>query len=367
MDLTLNEEQRQLQESVAKFVRDEYEFETRRKVIDSDENFNRDLWKTIAELGWIGMPFSEDEGGYGFSPVESMVLLEQFGKNLVVEPFTTNVLFAGKILSLTGQTDLIGQLIQGDLQLAVAYFEQQSRYNLADVTTTASESNGSYAVSGSKSVVLNAPNADKIIVSARTQGDSTDADGVSLFLVNKSDVSTRDYKTFDAFGASEVEFDNAPATLIGELNAGFAVLEEASMHAIFGLCSEAVGCMEILYKDTVEYSKTRKQFGVPIGSFQALQHRMVDMFMEYEQSKSLMYMASVRLSEGGPMAKKTVHALKAQIGKAGRLIGQEAVQIHGGMGVTDELHISHYFKRLTAINLMFGDANYHLKQFASAS
>jgi alkylation response protein AidB-like acyl-CoA dehydrogenase len=263
-------------------------------------------------------------------------------------------------------------VIDGSTQGALAYAEPQGRFNLADLTTQAAAADsGGWLLNGYKAVVLNGPSADFLIVSARTSGDQRDVDGVSLFVVpaNADGISRRDYPTVDAFRASEITFDSValPAeSLLGAAGEGLGVIEQVIDEAILAVGAEAVGCMEVLYKATVEYCKTREQFGQPIGKFQVLQHRMVDMFMEHEQAKSLMFMAAMRMAEGyGDEAKKAVSAFKVQVGKSGRFVGQSAVQLHGGMGMTEELSIGHYFKRLTMIDTLFGNVDFHLKRFGA--
>ena len=304
-----------------------------------------------------------------------MLMQENFGKGLVVEPYLATVVLAGGAIKHGGSAEqkarLLPGIIDGSTQAALAYAEPQSRYNLADVTTKAEAADGGYVIDGYKAVVLNGPAADVLVVSARTSGDQRDADGISLFVVagDAEGVSRRDYPTVDGLRASEITFTGvkvAAEDCLGDVGSGLAVLEQAIDDGILAVGAEAVGCMEVLYKDTVEYCKTREQFGQPIGKFQVLQHRMVDMFMEHEQSKSLMYMAAMRMDEGyGPAAQKAISAFKVQVGKSGRFVGQNAVQLHGGMGMTDELNIGHYFKRLTTINTLFGNVDYHLKRFGS--
>ncbi len=375
MDFSLSDEQALLQESIARYMHDDYPFTERQKVVKSAEPFSAEHWRNFAELGWLGVPFAEADGGFGGGPVESMVMWEQFGKGLIIEPLLATVVLAGGVLRLGGnkaQKDaLLPAIIGGDAQAALAFAEPQGRYNLADLTTTAVPGNGGYRLNGHKAVVLNGPAADWLVVSARSSGAQRDEAGISLFLVpaGASGVSRRDYPTVDGFTASEVYFADVELraeTLIGEEGAGRPLLEQVIDEGILAVGAEAVGCMEVLYKDTVEYCKTRKQFGQPIGKFQVLQHRMVDMFMEYEQAKSLMYMAAMRMDEGyGPQAQKAASAFKVQVGKSGRFVGQSAVQLHGGMGMTDELNIGHYFKRLTMIDTLFGNVDHHLKRFGS--
>jgi len=370
MDFSFSDEQNLLQESLSKFIQNDYGFEDRQKSAGHENGFDVANWKQFAELGWLGMPFSEADGGYGGSAIDTMLMQEQFGRGLMIEPFLPTVVLAGGAIKVAGdaaqKAKYLAGIIDGSMQGALAYAEPQGRFNLADLTTTAAKSGAGHALSGHKSVVLNAPSADFVVVSARTSGEQRDESGVSLFIVEKgaTGMSSRDYPTVDALRASELTFENTPATLLGGEGEGLAALQQVIDEATLAIGAEAVGCMEVLYKDTVEYCKTREQFGQPIGKFQVLQHRMVDMFMEYEQSKSLMFMAAMRLEEGYTAeAQKAVSAFKVQIGKSGRFVGQNAVQLHGGMGMTEELNIGHYFKRLTMIDTMFGNVDFHLKRF----
>ena len=373
MDFSFSEEQTLLQDSIQKFIQNDYSFERRQAIVQEEAGFSRDNWRAFAELGWFGVPFSEADGGFGGTAIESMIMCEQFGKGLVVEPFLATVVLAGGVLKIAGNAaqkqQYLAGVIDGSLQGALAFAEPQGRFNLADLTTTATQSDSGYVLNGYKAVVLNGPAADFLVVSARTSGAQRDADGVSLFIVpaDAPGISRRDYPTVDAFSASELTFSDVALdadALLGELGNGLPVIEQVVDEGILAVGSEAVGCMEVLYKDTVEYCKTREQFGQPIGKFQVLQHRMVDMFMEHEQAKSLMFMAAMRMDEGyGEQAKKAVSAFKVQVGKSGRFVGQNAIQQHGGMGMTEELNIGHYFKRLTMIDTLFGNVDFHLKRF----
>ncbi len=373
MDFSFTDEQTLLEESVARFIQNDYGFEDRQKVIKSDLGFNAEHWSTFAELGWLGVPFTEADGGFGGGAVESMLMMENFGKGLVVEPYLATVVLAGGAIAYGGSSEqkakYLPGIVDGTKQGALAYVEPQGRFNLADLVTTAQKDGDGYVLNGYKAVVLNGPSADVFVVSARTAGDQRDQQGVSLFVVDADlkGVGRRDYPTVDGMRASELTLENVKVgadALLGDEGAGLPLIERVIDEGIMAVGSEAVGCMEVLYKDTVEYCKTREQFGQPIGKFQVLQHRMVDMFMEHEQSKSLMYMAAMRLDEGyGPEAQKAVSAFKVQVGKSGRFVGQNAVQLHGGMGMTDELNIGHYFKRLTIIDTLFGNVDYHLKRF----
>ena len=365
MDFTFNEEQTMIQDQVEQFIQKEYDWETRQELSNSDLGFGTHNWKTFAELGWLGIAVSEKNGGFGGSCIETMLIMEEFGKGLVVEPFLETVVMSAGILDRHGtdeqKNQVLNSVINGEMHLALAYAEPQSRFNLSDVVTEAKEDGDNFVINGFKSVVMNGPSANKIIISARTSGTQLEDKGISLFLVD-SDIeglTKSDYKTVDGRKASDINLENvivSNSCLIGSLNAGFDILDEAIDRSILAISAEAVGAMEILYKTTVEYTKTREQFGTPIGKFQVLQHRMVDMFMEYEQCKSLLYMATMKNEESAPDAKKAISGLKYQVGKAGKFVGQQSVQLHGGMGVTDELNVGHYFKRLTTIGTIFGNA-----------
>ena len=321
----------------------------------------------------MGISLSEASGGFGGTALESMIIMEEFGKGLVVEPFLETIILCSALIDSCGtdeqKSEILDQVIAGNMHLALGFTEPQSRFNLADVTTEAKLKDGNYIVNGFKSVVMNGPNANKIIISTRTTGKQTDKDGITLLVidVNQDGVSLRNYPTVDGRRASELTLENVtvPSSyLLGSEDQGFQLLEDAIDNATLGICAEAVGAMEVLYKTTVEYTKTREQFGQPIGKFQVLQHRMVDMFMEYEQSKSLLYMATIKNVEGSQDAKKSISGLKYQVGKAAKFIGQQSVQLHGGMGVTDELNVGHFFKRLTTIISIFGNTDYHLKRYS---
>ena len=374
MDFTFNEEQTLIQDQVDQFVQKEYDWETRQSLSNSDLGFGEDNWKKFAELGWLGISVSEESGGFGGSAIESMLIMEAFGKGLVVEPFLETMIMSGGILDNHGsdqqKSSILEPAIAGEMQLALAYAEPQSRFNLSDVVTEAKEEGENFILNGYKSVVMNGPSADKIIVSARTSGSQMEEEGISLFIVDAASegLNRTNYKTVDGKRASDITIENLSVpkeNIIGQINSGFKILDSAIDTAILAISAEAVGAMEVLYKTTVEYTKTREQFGTAIGKFQVLQHRMVDMFMEYEQCKSLLYMATMKHEEGSADAKKAISGLKYQVGKAGKFIGQQAVQLHGGMGVTDELNVGHYFKRLTTVGTIFGNTDYHLKKYTS--
>ena len=374
MDFTFNEEQTLIQRQVEQFIQRDYDWESRQSLISTDSGYSLDNWNTFAELGWLGISLSDDSGGFGGYSIDTMILMEEFGKGLVLEPFLETVVMCAELIDNAGTSeqkkDVLTGVVEGKIQLALAYAEPQSRFNLADVMTEAKLESDNFILNGFKSVVMNGPNANKFIISARTSGGQRDESGISLFLVDTevSGLSLRDYQTVDNRRASELTLESVViprSCLIGELDEGFMVLDAAIDRSILAISAEAVGAMEVLYKTTVEYTKTREQFGTPIGKFQVLQHRMVDMFMEYEQCKSLLYMATMKHDEDSADAKKAISGLKYQVGNASKFIGQQSVQLHGGMGVTDELNVGHYFKRLTTIGTIFGNSDYHLKKYTS--
>ncbi len=373
MDFNFTEEQTMIRDSLARLIREQYDFETRRKVVASKDGWRPEMWAQFAELGLLAAPFSEEDGGLGGGPIDAMVVMEEFGKGLVVEPFLPTVVLAGGFLkrgSSAQKEDHLAALIAGERVFAFAYAEPKGRYNLADLETTAKKDGAGWTISGHKAVVAGAPWASHLIVTARTGGGRRDTKGVGVFIVPKDakGVTTRDYPTVDGRRASEVYFDNVTVgadAVIGEDS--LALVELVTDEAIAALCAEACGAMKVANAQTIDYAKTRKQFGTPIGKFQVLQHRMADMFIEAEQSVSMTYMATLKLGEDEVTRKKAASAAKVRIGQGGRFIGQSAIQIHGGMGMTDELAIGHYFKRLTIIDSEFGNVDHHLKRYTELS
>jgi len=373
VDLELNEIQAMLADSIEKFVVNDYDFETRQKYASSEPGYSKDVWQTFAELGWTAVPFSEDDGGFDGGPVEMMVVMERLGRGLVVEPYLANVVLAGGVLrraaSDAQRTDWLQSMIAGELQTTVAFVERQARYEVNDVRTTATKDGDSWVLNGAKGYVLNGDTAELLIIPARTSGDQNDRNGITLFGVTKDSagISVRGYETVDGLRAAEVSLGNVSVSadnVIGEVGEGYAVLEGAICDATLAVSAEAVGIMTALTEKTVEYAKSRVQFGVPISSFQALQHRMVEMYTACEQSRSLMMWAAMTIADDNEESAHAVHSLKYQVGIAGTRVGEEAVQIHGGMGVTWDLDVAHYFKRLTAINVLFGNADWHLDRLA---
>ena len=373
MDFSFNEIQAMLDDSVGKFIANDYDFETRQKIAASDKGYSPEVWQTFAELGWTSVPFSEEDGGFGGGPADLMVLMLRFGRGLVVEPYLANIVLAGGVLrraASAGQKEQwLHPVIAGELQAALAYAEPQSRYDIADIRTSAVADGDGWVLNGHKGVVFNGGNAELLVVSARTAGGQADTDGITLFAVpaDSPGVGIRAYPTVDGQQAAEIRFDNVAVdggAVIGEPGRGFAALDAAIDDATLAVSAEAVGIMQVMADKTVEYSKNRMQFGVPIGSFQALQHRMVDMFTDCEQSYSLLLWATMRAAQGEADAKRAISSIKHQVGTAGRKVGQEAVQIHGGMGVSWDVDVAHYFKRLTTIDQVFGNADWHLDRLA---
>jgi len=373
MDFTYTEEQTLLRDTIARYLADNYRFEDWRKFTRSPAGRDPKHWKQFAELGLLAASLPEEHGGLGGGAIENSIVMEEFGKALVVEPFVPTVVIGGGLLGRAGteaqKQEWLGKIAGGEAILAFAFAEPHGRYNLADLTTTAKKGGSGYVLNGQKVVVLGGPWADALIVTARTSGGQRDAKGVSVFIVDRKTkgISTRDYPTVDGQQASEITFENAevPASaLIGAADGGLSLVEQAVDEAMAAHCAEACGAMKVLVDATVEYSKTRKQFGVPLAKFQVLQHRMVDMFMNHEQSVSIALMATLKLGDPGERA-KSVAAAKVHIGRAGRFVGQQAIQIHGGMGMTDELNVGHYFKRVTMIDTLYGSVDHHLKRYAA--
>lgn len=376
MNFNFSEEQNMLKDSVTRFVQNQYDFETRCQVVSSEDGYSRENWQTFAELGWLSIPFSEEQDGFGGGPVDTMLVMEELGKGLVAEPFVATVLLFGGLLSKSStsalQKECISKIIDGSLQGAFAYLERQSRFELADVKTSATQNGAGFTLNGEKTVVLNGAGADKVIVSARTSSTQYDQQGISLFLIdaNIAGLEKTSYRLMDGQRVANIKLTDVSvpdSQLIGELNQGYDLIKSVTLEVMVALAAEALGIMQKLNATTIEYSKTRQQFSVPIGSFQALQHRMVDTFMACEQTKSLLYRAVCSMESNSPDAEKDIHALKVMVGRAGKLIGGEAIQIHGGMGITDELDVGHYVKRLMMINTTLGDADHHQQKFMALS
>jgi alkylation response protein AidB-like acyl-CoA dehydrogenase len=366
MNFDYNEEQQLLADSVRRFLGKDYGFEERKKIVASKEGWSGKVWATMAEMGLTGLPFSTDHGGFGGGAVDLMGVMEAAGDALLVEPYLAT-LMGGKLVALAGsdaqKKAILPALVEGKLRLAFAHTEKGARYNLSKVGAKAKKAGAGWEIAGEKLVVLGAPAADKIVVSAQTEK------GLSIFLVKSSEKNSKikPYLTLDEQRAGDVSFSNTPAELLGTEGKALPVIEEVIDFAMALICAEAVGAMKFACDTTLEYLKTRKQFGVPIGTFQALQHRMVDMYVAYEQARSMACLACSK-ADAHADAKdraRAVSAAKIKVADNCRHISQEAIQLHGGMGMTEELKVSHTFRRLTMIAQQFGDADHHLARFAS--
>jgi alkylation response protein AidB-like acyl-CoA dehydrogenase len=376
MDIQLTEEQELLRSSIQRFLRDQYDFDERRKIVATDEGWSRKHWSAFAELGLCAAPFQESSGGLGGGSLATMIVMQEFGRNLVVEPYFETVVLAGGLIEDVGspvqREALLPDIMDGSAIWALAWGEGRSRYDFNNVATTARRQGHNFVLSGTKAAVIGAPWADKLIVSARTSGGARDRDGVSLFVVDRhsANLHLQDFKTIDGRRAAELTLMDVqvPADrLLGAEGEGVAALEACRDRAIAALCAEAVGAMSVLNSATLEYSKTRKQFGVALGTFQVLQHRMVDMFIALEESISLTQHLSLSLAAREPNGSKLASGAKSKVGYAARFVAEQAVQLHGGMGMSDELNVGHYFKRISSINIQFGDPAYHLMRYAQQS
>jgi pimeloyl-CoA dehydrogenase small subunit len=376
MDFTLTDEQRLLRESVERLFADLYAFDARKRYSQEPGGWSRDMWRRYAELGLLGLPFEEQHGGSAGGSVETMIVMETLGRALALEPYLATVVLAGGLLRLGGsdvmRTDLLPKIASGDLILAFAHAERQSRYDLADIATTARRDGSGYVIDGAKSLVLHGDSAANFVVSARLAGGQSERDGIGLFLIDASakGLSTRGYATVDGMRAAELTLTGVRVdadAIIGEPGAAFPLIERCVDMTMAALAAEAVGAMASMHDLTIDYMKTRKQFGVAIGGFQVLQHRAADMLIALEQARSMAMLATMMAAEDNVFERRqAISAAKVQIGRSGRLIGQQAIQIHGGIGMTMEASIGHYFKRVTTIDSMFGDADHHLGILAAS-
>ncbi|WGR94349.1 acyl-CoA dehydrogenase family protein [Bradyrhizobium sp. ISRA443] len=370
MDIQFTEEQELLRSSVQRLLRDQYHFDARRKIVASEDGFSRKQWGAFAELGLLAAPFSEAVGGLGGGVLSTMIIMQEFGRHLVVEPFVETVVLAGGLIEQAGSEEqklgFLPEIIAGNEIWTLAWTEKGSRFDLATVTTAARRDGDGYVLTGEKTAVIAAPWADHLIVSARTSGHRHDRGGVSLFVVDRraTDLDLKSFKTIDGRRAAEISLREVRGQLLGREGDGVAALEACRDRAIGALCAELVGAMGELNAATLDYSKTRKQFGVTIGSFQVLQHRMVDMFIAHQEGVSLMQHLNLSLNAGEAGLSRLASGAKSKIGYAGKFVADQAVQIHGGMGMTDELNVGHYFKRISSINIQFGDPAYHVLRYA---
>jgi pimeloyl-CoA dehydrogenase small subunit len=376
MNFDLSEEQQLLADTLKRYLKNEYTIDARAKIVASPGGFSETVWAAFAEMGLLGVPFAEEHGGFGGTAVDVMLVMEALGEALVVEPYWVNVGLAGRLVARGGSSEqqkrILPALIQGKRKLAFAHTERGARYDLRHVGARAKRSGQGFTLEGEKRAVLHGAAADTLIVSARTAGADTDPNGISLFLVDRgaSGLTLKDYRTIDELRAADVWLSgvSVPAdAMLGAEGRALALIEDAADYATALLCAEAVGAMRFANEATLEYLKTRRQFGVPIGSFQALQHRMVDMVISYEQARSMACLACVKVDTAGAAERgRAVSAAKIKVADACRHVSQEAVQLHGGMGMTEELKISHTFRRLTMIGQTFGDAEHHLERFAQS-
>ncbi len=375
MNFELSDEQQMLAETIKRFVATHYTFDARAKIIASPAGHSEDVWAAIAEMGLLGLPFGEAHGGVGGTTVDVMLVMEAIGEGLLVEPYLTTVGLGGRFVARAGSRAqherILPALIQGKHTLAFAHTEPGARYDLRQVGCTARRSGDGWVLDGDKRMVLHGGGADTLVVSARTGGGETDADGITLFLVPRSaaGVSVKAARTLDNLRTADIRFAGAavgPDAQLGREGAGYPVIEEVVDYATALLCAEAVGAIRYANEATLEYLKTRRQFGVPIGSFQALQHRMVEMMISYEQARSMAYLACVKVDTADAAERRhVISAAKIKIADACRHVSQESVQLHGGMGMTEELKVSHTFRRLTMLAQTFGDAEHHLERFAA--
>jgi alkylation response protein AidB-like acyl-CoA dehydrogenase len=375
VDFRYSEEQLALQDTLQRFISRDYDFERRRAFARSPLGFSAEAWERYAELGLLALPFPEEFGGLGGSGVDVMAVMEQVGQGLLLEPYLSTVVLCGGLIrdaaSEPLKRSILPQIAAGELRMALAAYEASGRYDLAHVACTAAEAGGGWTLSGRKAVVLDAPAADYFLVSARSAGRVSDTDGISLFLVpcDAPGVTTFAYPTQSGGRAADVQLTNvSPKALIAVPGRALGVIERAVDSAIAALCAEALGIMTALNQATLNYLKTRKQFGVPIGAFQALQHRMAEMIIAAEQARSMAIIAAVHVHvDDVTQRRRAISGAKAYVGQAARFVGQQAVQLHGAMGVVDDLIVSHYFKRLTMIDMSLGDADFHLARFSDAS
>jgi alkylation response protein AidB-like acyl-CoA dehydrogenase len=374
MDFSLAEERRMLQDTVRRMLSQDYTFEKRRAHSKLPEGFSRAAWKQFAELGLLGLAIPEDDGGMGGDAFDTMIVMECFGRALVVEPYLASVVLGAGTIAAAGnaaqRSEWLPAVAAGEKLLAFAHGEPASRYENRHVELKAQRHGAGWKLDGAKAVVLNGDAADALLVSARTAGRTLDERGISLFLVDAKarGVSRRGYATQDGARAAELRLEGVVVgaeAMVGTLDEALPVIERAIERANAALCAEALGIIDALNEATLEYLKTRKQFGQPIGKFQALQHRMADMTIRAVEARSMAIVAASGAKHADALeASRMVSAGKALVGQAARFVGQQAIQLHGGIGVTDELIVSHWFKRLTMINATFGDADHHLGRFS---
>jgi pimeloyl-CoA dehydrogenase small subunit len=374
MDFETSDDQRLLLESVSRMLTDNYSFAQRKTYLACPEGYSPEMWARFAELGLLGLPFSEEYGGFGGGAQEVMLVMQAFGRVLVLEPFLATVVLCGTAIKAAGtdaqKSALLPAIAEGGLKMAFAHGERQARYDLTDVVTTATRQGAGWVLDGSKTVVQHGDIADKLIVSARTSGDRYDEDGITLFLVDAAaqGVARRGYATRDETRAADISLSNvsvSDADVIGQVGKGLAIIEKVIEAGIAATSAEMVGAMEAMNEMTLEYSKTRVQFGQPIGTYQVVQHRMADMFMVQEQGRSMAMLATMSVDNEDDAERRHDFALaKVGVGQAGRYVSQSAVQMHGGIGMTEEYAVGHYFRRCMVIERLWGDPAYYLRRLA---
>ena len=373
MDFDLTEEQSLIKDQLDRLLSDRYGFEQRKGYQRSPEGWSTDMWARYAEMGLMALPFDEEHGGIGGGPVETMIVMESFGRVLALEPYFATVVLGGGFLragaSDEQKAELIPGIADGSAKYAFAQVERGARYDLAHVSTAAKKDGSGWMLSGAKSLVLHGDSADRLIVTARTAGEPGEESGIGVFLVDAgaAGVSRRGYPTQDGLRAAEISFDNVRSEhVLGDPGNGMPVVRAVVDQAIAALSAEAVGVMSAMHALTVDYIKVRKQFGVAIGQFQVLQHKAVDMFIATEQMRSIAMFATMMAdSDDATERARAMHAAKTELGRGGKLAGENAIQLHGGVGMTAEYAVSHYFKRLTMMNTLFGDGDWHLRRLAA--
>lgn len=373
MDFNFTEEQQLLADTVKRFVRDDYTFEKRREILKSPEGWSREVWNSLAELGLTALNVPEAHGGLNASPVDIMLVMNALGEGLVVEPYLSAAVLTPALLARLGDekaaAELFEGIVSGERIVIVAHEEAKARGEIQWVATKAEKAGDGYVLDGAKAVISHGGAADELLVTARVSGQPGDADGISVFRVDPkaSGVTVKSYATIDGLRAADITLSRVKVAAdrrIGAEGKAFPAVEAAHQVALSALCAEAVGIMKAINAATLDYTKSRKQFGVPIAKFQVLQHRMADMFLHSEQATSMSYLAAIRCVDPDALERKrALSAAKVVVGQAGRFVGQQAIQLHGGMGMTEELMVSHHFKRLTAIDLILGDTDFHTQKF----
>lgn len=367
MDFTYDENQQMLHDSIDRFLTDKHDLVARHKLIEDPAAQDR-LWREMAELGWIGAAFPEENGGFSTSPIDAMVVMERFGRHLVTAPYLTSAIVCGRVLVEAGRDDLIEGMVAGDMRLALAAGSTHVLHSAQDHSFTARADGNGFVLDGRMPVVIGGDRADAFIVAARTSGELGDRHGITLFLIAAAQAARRPFRMIDQHGAAELVIEGLSLgreAVIGEVDQGLSLVEAALDHGIAGACGEALGAMGHLVPATAEYTRTRQQYGAPLAKFQVLQHRMADMYIQTETARSMTYVAALSLEGDATARARTLSAAKAQVGKSGKFVGYQAIQLHGGMGVSEELDIGHHYIRLTTLNQLFGDPAFHWRRFAA--